>query len=186
MSTTYIVTTGEYSDYSIYGVYTEKDTADFVCEILNNYGIGNARVEEHAIDVIDDNIHNIYNIALKYLGNKNFYIISILDKTGEVNCRYKGSKKFNIPNFSEDAVLALLDEINSVFYIRDYSSFHGDLSQYQILVLGEDFEEAKKIGSDKIFENKYKGNFEELNFSLQDYLSRTLMEKVHGVKLPER
>jgi len=45
----FIVTTGEYDDYSINSVYTTKETADLKAELLNsNRYHGHARVEEHS------------------------------------------------------------------------------------------------------------------------------------------
>lgn len=73
MTTVYVVTQGEYSDYRIVGVYSTKEAAEALCKKLNTRKYHDeAQVEEYGVD----------NIAY---GSK--YIVRVTD-TGEEVERY--------------------------------------------------------------------------------------------------
>ena len=50
MTTIYVVTQGDYSDYSIVGVFSSKEEAQKVVELENNDSYDDAKIEEYELD----------------------------------------------------------------------------------------------------------------------------------------
>ena len=146
----YVVTFGEYSDYRIHGIYSNKEKAKEIM-ILNANGYGPGNIEEWDLDNSDP-VHIQWNTfyVIDYLPlMKNADPISNIQ--GPFKCAGRDYTKYVNADGESDTLVSYNYSTDIKFDITD----RGNSGYLPLIIFAESKEQAKKIFYDKLAKWRY-------------------------------